>query len=52
MAAFGRKSVQIVPAGKPHRSDTQERKHAAQFYLRTRTTAHSEYVWVVLLIIC
>jgi hypothetical protein len=25
---------------------------ATQFYLRTRTTAHSEYWWVVLLIIC
>jgi hypothetical protein len=27
-------------------------KHALRFYLRSRTTAQTEYVWVVLLIIC
>jgi hypothetical protein len=28
------------------------RKHAVHSYLRTRTTDHSEYWWVILLIIC
>jgi hypothetical protein len=40
------------PSGMIDWFDTQGRKHAAHFYLRNRTTAHSEYALVVVLIIC
>jgi hypothetical protein len=42
----------ILPSGKLHRSDTQETKHAVQFYLRNRTTAQTEYLMDVLLYFC
>jgi hypothetical protein len=34
------------------RFDTQRRRHAFRFHLRNRTTAQTEYAWVVVLIIC
>jgi hypothetical protein len=42
----------ILPSGKLHRSDTQETKHAAQFYIGNRTTAQTEYLMDVLLYFC
>jgi hypothetical protein len=44
MAVFGRKSVLFLPSGTMYRFDTQGWKHAVQFYLRNRTTAHTEYL--------
>jgi hypothetical protein len=45
----GRFWTEISPSGFIDRFDTQQSKHAVHSYLRTRTTAQTEYLIVVLL---